>query len=256
MADFQFIKVAETDRIAHLTLARPPLNVLNIALLTEINAYLESLIARRDLCALLIDGDGKMFSSGVDVPEHKKDMVATMIRTFHQTFRLMNRLPMPTICAAHGGAYGGAMELAIFCDIVLASDDLKIGVPEIKLGVFPPLAVAHLMQFVGAKKAAELIYTGAVVNAAEAQRIGLVNHVFPAADFTKSAGQFVAQFKSLSAFSLGHAKRAFQRVVMRDFDHALDEAESIFLTDLMEGHDPNEGLAAFIEKRKPVWKDK
>jgi cyclohexa-1,5-dienecarbonyl-CoA hydratase len=256
MADCQLIKVSEKDRIAHLTLARPPLNVLNIALLTEINAYLESLIARRDLCALLIDGEGKMFSSGVDVPEHKKDMVSTMIRTFHQTFRLMNRLPMPTICAAHVGAYGGAMELVIFCEIVLASDDLKIGVPEIKLGVFPPLAVAHLMQFVGAKKAAELIYTGAVLNAGEAQRIGLVNHVFPAADFTKSVEQFVGQFKPLSAFALRNAKHAFQRVVMKDFERDLDEAESIYLTDLMEGHDPTEGLAAFMEKRKPVWKDK
>jgi len=256
MSDFKLIKVAELDRIAHLTLARPPLNVLNIAMLTEINACLEKLIGRVDLCALLIDGEGKMFSSGVDVPEHKKELVGTMIRTFHQTFRLMNRLPMPTVCAAHGGAYGGAMELAIFCDIVLASDDLKIGVPEIKLGVFPPLAVAHLMQFVGAKKAAELIYTGAVLNAAEAQRIGLVNHVFPAAEFAQSVDDFIGQFKSLSAFSLRHAKRAFQRVVMKDFEHALDAAESVYLEDLMEGHDPNEGLAAFMEKRKPVWKDK
>ncbi len=255
MTKFELIKTSEADRIARLTLARPPLNVLNIAMLTEINAYLESLIGRHDLCALLITGEGKMFSSGVDVPEHKKDMAEKMIRTFHQTFRLMDRLPMPTLCAAHGGAYGGAMELAIFCDILLACDDLKIGVPEIKLGVFPPLAVAHLMQFVGSKKAAELIYTGSVVNAVEAQRIGLVNHVYPAAEFAPAVDQFVGQFKSLSAFSLGQAKRAFQRVVMKDFERALDEAEAIYLKDLMDGHDSNEGLAAFMEKRKPVWKD-
>ncbi|MBI5867608.1 MAG: enoyl-CoA hydratase/isomerase family protein [candidate division Zixibacteria bacterium] len=255
MTDRQYIKVTEADRIARLTLARPPLNVLNIAMLTEINAYLELLIGRRDLCVLLIIGEGKMFSSGVDVPEHKKDMAEKMIRTFHQTFRLMNRLPMPTVCAAHGGAYGGAMELAIFCDILLACDDLKIGVPEIKLGVFPPLAVAHLMQFVGSKKAAELIYTGAVMNAVEAQRIGLVNHVYPVAEFAAAVEQFIGQFKSLSAFSLGQAKRAFQRVVMKDFELALDEAEAIYLKDLMNGHDANEGLAAFMEKRKPAWKD-
>lgn len=255
MKNFQLIKTAESDRLAHLTLARPPLNVLNIAMLSEINAYLESLIGRHDVCALLIDGEGKMFSSGVDVPEHKKEMAGQMIGTFHQTFRLMHRLPMPTVCAAHGGAYGGAMELAIFADIVLASDDLKIGVPEIKLGVFPPLAIAHLSQIVGVKKAAELVFTGCVLNATEASSIGLVNHVFPAADFAQRVEQFVDQFRLLSVFSLMQAKRAFQRIVMPDFGHALDEAEAIYLNDLMTGQDPSEGLAAFMEKRKPVWKD-
>jgi cyclohexa-1,5-dienecarbonyl-CoA hydratase len=253
---YEFIKVDERNRIARLTLARPPLNVLNMAMLSEINAHLETLVGRQDLCALVIDGEGKVFSSGVDVPEHQKGTVDAMIGTFHKTFRIMHRLPMPTIAAAHGGAYGGAMELAVFCDIILAADDLRIGVPEIKLGVFPPLAVAHLAQIIGVKKAAELIFTGTLIQADEALSIGLVNHVYPAAEFRATVEKFTERFSSLSAFSLYQVKRAFRRVVMPDVERALDEAERIYLRDLMEGDDPSEGLNAFIEKRAPVWADR
>lgn len=254
--DFKTIKISEANRCARLTLARPPLNVLNIAMLGEINRYLEGLIARDDLCALLIDGEGKAFSAGVDVPEHKKETVDKMIGTFHQTFRLMHKLPMPTVCAVHGGVYGGAMELAIFCDMILAADDLKIGVPEITLGVFPPLAIAHLSQIVGIQKAAELCYTGAVLDAAESLRIGLVNHVYPATEFPAAVDRFMMRLTRLSAFSLRQAKESFRRAVMHDFERALSATEAVYLKDLMSGADPTEGLAAFMEKRKPKWSHK
>lgn len=253
MKRYEFIKVRESNRTTRLTLARPPLNVLNIAMLSEINGYLETLVGRQDLCALVIDAEGKVFSSGVDVPEHQKGTVDVMIGTFHDTFRLMHRLPMPTVASVHGGAYGGAMELAIFCDIILAADDLKIGVPEIKLGVFPPLAVAHLAQIVGAKKAAELIFTGSVLGADEALRIGLINHVYPAADFRTAVDQFVDKLSGLSAFSLRCVKRAFRLANQVEFERELKEAETVYLRDLMAGHDPTEGLTAFMEKRAPVW---
>ncbi len=254
--DFQFIKVKEENRILRMTLARPPLNVLNMAMIREINGFLETLIDRTDLCALVIDGEGKMLCAGVDVPEHRQPTAEEMITTFHRMFRIMHKLPMPTVCAAHGGAYGGAMELIMFCDVVLAADNMKIGVPEITLGVFPPLAVAHLSRIVGANKAAEMIYTGAVIDAKEAHRIGLANHVYPADDFAASVDKFVDQFTRLSAFSLRQAKRAFQSVVSPNFERELDAAERIYVKDLMEGHDATEGLTAFMEKRKPEWTDK
>lgn len=256
MADFEFIKVTEHERIVRMTLARPPVNVLNIAMLSEINRYLESLVDRKDICALVIDGEGKHFCAGVDVPEHKKETVGDMIGTFHQTFRIMAKLSMPMVCAVHGGAYGGGLELAVFADIILAADDLKIGVPEITLGVFPPLAVVHLARMIGVNRAAELIYTGAIIGADEAARIGLVNHVYPAAEFRAAVEKFVGQFKKLSAFALGQAKAAFKKVTMADFEAALQTAETRYLDDLMAGNDPTEGLTAFMEKRKPVWQDK
>lgn len=256
MKDFEFIKVSEAGQTARLVLARPPLNVLNIAMLEEINLYLLSLEDRTDLCVLSITGEGKHFCAGVDVPEHRKKTIAKMLGTFHETFRLLHRLPMPTVCAVQGGAYGGGMELALFCDIVLAADDLKIGVPEITLGVFPPLAIAHLAQIVGTQRAAELVYTGKIVEAPEAQRLGLVNHVFPAADLPEALEKLTARLGKLSAFSLCKAKDAFRAVVSPDFARRLDTAEKIYLKELMTGEDPVEGLNAFMEKRAPVWKQR
>ena len=250
VTEFQLIKTTESGRVARLTLARPPLNVLNIAMLTEMNTYLESLISDSGVSALVINGEGRMFSSGVDVPEHKPDMVDEMIGTFHRTFRLMHQLPIPTIAAVHGGAYGGALELAIFCDIVLAADDARLGVPEIKLGVFPPLAIAHLASIVGVKKAAELIFTGDLVDAQEALRIGLVNHVYPAEQFAAEVDKFVGKFSKLSGYSLRSAKDAFRKSVLTDFDRSLQAAETVYLKELMRGSDPTEGLVAFMEKRR------
>ncbi len=253
---YETIKTTEGERVVRMTLARPPLNVLNIAMMGEINAYLETLADRTDLCLLVIDGEGKSFCAGVDVPEHRKDTVDLMLKTFHQTFRLLYRLPMPTLCAVHGGAYGGGMELATFCDIILAADNLKIGVPEITLGVFPPVAVAYLTRMLGVHRAAELIYTGSIIDAEEARRIGLVNHVFGADELTGAVDKYVAKFGKLSAYSLRKAKDSMRAVVGQDFETALATAETLFLKDLMAGEDPTEGLQAFMDKRAPSWADR
>lgn len=255
MTGYQFIKFSESDRAARLTLARPPVNVLNIAMLREVNACLDHVADRTDLCALLIEAEGAVFSAGVDVPEHKQETVAEMMEAFHGAFRRLNALSMPVVAAAQGGAYGGGMELAIFCDILLAADDLKIGVPEITLGVFPPVAVAHLAHIVGINKAAELIFTGATIDAHEALRIGLANHVFPAAQFRDEVNRFLGRLTRLSAFSLRQTKQAFKRAMASDFTRALEKAEVVYLHELMAGSDPTEGLVAFIEKRNPVWKN-
>ncbi len=256
MTENEFIRVAEGDRYAHLTLSRPPLNVLNIAMIGAIYDYLESLTSRRDLCGLLIDAEGPVFSAGVDVPEHRRETAEQMIETFHRTIRLLDELPMPVVAAVHGGAYGGGMELAVFCDMVLAADDLKIGVPEITLGVYPPVAVAHLSRIVGFHLAAELILTGRILNAREASSMGLVNHVYPVASFRAEVTAFMSQLTRLSAFSLGHARRALRRGSRSAFAEALATSEAIYLNDLMAGSDPAEGLEAFAQKRQPQWKDR
>lgn len=256
MISSQQVRLNVEGRVARLTLARPPVNVMNIAMIRTMNALLTSLTTRGDLCALLIDAEGPVFSAGVDVPEHRRETVEQMIGTFHQTVRLIDDLPMPVVAAVHGGAYGGGMELAIFCDMVLASDDLKIGVPEITLGVYPPVAVAHLARIIGYHRAAELILTGRVLNAAEAHAIGMVNHVYPSRDFRRAVDDFMTQLTRLSAFSLRQTRRALRQTALLGFDEALAKAESIYLRDLMSGSDPAEGLDAFVEKRSPIWRDR
>lgn len=251
----EFIKPREHDRYAQLTLSRAPLNIITIAMATEINAYLDALSTRKDLCALLIDADGPDFSAGVDIPEHRADTVEQMIREFHRMIRLLHGLPMPVIAAIHGGTYGGGMELAAFCDIVLAADDLKIGVPEITLGVYPPVAVAALSQIIGYHRAAELVLTGRIIDAAEAQAIGLVNHVYPSPQFRERTEQYMTQWARLSAFSLRTTRRALRRSSFSSFDDALRMSETAYLRELMTGSDPSEGLDAFMQKRRPQWRD-
>lgn len=250
------IRTSEADRIARLTLTHPPLNVLNMAMISEMNHYVSSLSSREDLCVLVIDAEGDHFCAGVDVPEHRADTVAQMLGTFHDLFRLLYRLPFPVVCGLKGGTYGGGMELACFCDIAVAADDIKMGVPEITLGVFPPVAIAHLSRLVGAGKAAELIYTGRIVDAQEALRIGLVSRVCRRADLEGEVDKTAGRLARHSAFSLRQTRNAFRAAVMPDFEEVLERAEDAYLNDLMAGEDPALGLEAFMEKRKPEWKHK
>jgi len=179
MTKLQHVKLTDTSPVARLTLARPPLNVLNIAMINEMNSCLEALRQKSDLCALLFDAEGAHFCAGVDVGEHQVDTVPFMLGSFHKLIRLVHGFPCPVVCAVQGNALGGGLELATICDITVAASNARLGVPEITLGVFPPVAIAYLHRLVGAAKAAELILTGALVDAAEALRIGACERVVP-----------------------------------------------------------------------------
>ncbi len=251
-----FFETCEHERYAQLTLSHPPLNILNIAMLNGINDYLDSLSSRKNLCALLIDAQGPAFSAGVDIPEHRTETVAQMLGAFHQTIRLVHRLPMPVVAAVHGVTYGGGMELALVCDVVLASDDLKIGVPEITLGVYPPVAVALLAQVTGYRYAAEMILTGHVIDANTASKIGLVNHVYSARLFRNHVSDYLEKFTRLSAYSLRQTRRALRNASWGTLEASLTASEATYLEELMHGNDPSEGLTAFMLKRPPQWLDR
>ncbi len=152
-----------------------------------------------------------------------------------------------------GAALGGGCELAMACDFVLASDRARFGQPEINLGVFPPVAAYQFSRQLAPRKGLELLLTGEPVDAAAAERLGLVNAVFPAAEFDARASDWLSRLYKQSASSLRFAKRAFRIAQSADFDQRLADVERLYLEDLMKTHDANEGLNAFIEKRRPVW---
>jgi len=256
MPPHEFIRVREDNRVLRLTLARPPLNVLNIAMLHEIGTAAGAMRTRPDLCAVLIDAEGSVFSAGVDVPEHRQETVRAMLAAVHTAIRAILALPMPTVAAVQGGAYGGGLELAMACDMILAAENAKFAFPEITLGVFPPFAAAILPQTVGRNLARELILTGRVFDATEALQFGLLSGVLPAGNFMTEVDGFVEQFRSLSAFSLSRAKSACRLADQEQLDKALQQIEAVYLEDLMQGEDPGEGLTAFIEKRTPRWRDR
>jgi len=239
-----------------ITLADPPLNILDIAMLEELRDALARVSPDRHV--LIIDAKGeKAFSAGASVQDHVAETVAVMLHNFHDCFRMLSRLDIVTVALVRGLALGGGCELAMACDFVLASDRATFGQPEINLGVFPPVAAYQLSRLGSPRKGLELLLTGESLDAAAAERLGLVNAVFPAAEFDARAGEWLQRLYRQSASSLRFAKRAFRLAQSTDrsadFDERLAKVERLYLDELMKSSDANEGLAAFMEKRKPAW---
>ncbi|MBN2489919.1 MAG: enoyl-CoA hydratase/isomerase family protein [Planctomycetes bacterium] len=254
MSNHEFLRVAVEDGIATITLNRPPLNVLNIPMMRELNTVLGSELDHDALGAIVFRAEGKAFSAGVDVADHTGAKVAEMIRLFHGIFRQLAATDALTIAAVGRAALGGGCELACFCDIVLASDRAKFGQPEIQVGVLPPVAACLLPAQIGIKKAIELNALGATIDAAEAHRIGLVNQVFPADTFDRDVDAYLAPLKKLSRPVVRLAKRTTALQVREAMLAQLDRVEAIYLEELMQLEDAHEGIAAFLEKRDPIWK--
>ena len=241
--------------VATLTLNRAPVNILNIEMMEEINTYLEGLKKEKSLKLLIIQAMGKAFSAGVDVGEHLGDMAPKMIETFDRIFRLMDALKIPSIAVVNGSALGGGCELALYCDMVIATEKAKFGQPEIQVGVFPPIAALILPRIIGRKKAMELILAGETISAQEAYSLGLVNKVVPEASLAQEVETFIGKFARLSGTVLKLAKEATLTGLNDDIDQGLKKIEKIYLDQLMKSHDAMEGLKSFLEKRKPTWKD-
>jgi len=243
------------DRVARITLARPPLNVLNIAMMREISEALSE-ANQREVVAIVFDADKncRAFSAGVAVEEHVEGTIYQMLDAFHGIFRQLEQIAKPAIAVVDEAALGGGCELVAACDIVIASDRARFGQPEIKLGVFPPVAAILLPLVIGEKRARELILTGEIIDATEASRLGLCNHVVPSAHLEGKLLEVLAKLRELSGTSLQFARQSLDLGRARTLDAALSEQENIYLHDLMKTADANEGIKSFMDKRKPVWR--
>lgn len=254
---FQHITFEKKDGVARLTLNKPPFNVLDIAMMREINAALEGLGGDTAVKVLVFEAveGSKAFSAGVDVSDHTADKVEEMIEVFHRIFRLLDGLEIPTVAVVERAALGGGCELVLFCDMVIASEKASFGQPEIQVGVFPPIAAVALPGIVGPKKALEMVLIGDRIRAAEAERLGLVNKVVPPEELRAAADEFVGKLAGLSGAVLRLTKRAVRVGSDGSFDEGLAAVEELYLGPLMDTEDAHEGLAAFMEKRAPVWKE-
>lgn len=240
--------------VARIALARPPWNVLDMQAIRELGQAVGEADQNREVAAIVLAAEGeKAFSTGVDVRDHTADRVEEMLGLFHGVFRMLARTAKITIAAVRGHCLGGGCELATFCDLVVAAEDAQFGQPEIRLACFPPIAATTFPRLVGEKKAAELLLTGKSIGAAEAAALGLVNRVVPAAELDAAVGSLLAELFKNSAAALVLAKRALRLGWAEEFDRRLDEVESLYLKELMRTHDAEEGLRAFMEKRKPIW---
>jgi cyclohexa-1,5-dienecarbonyl-CoA hydratase len=258
MPDFANIKFEVQDRVARITFNRPPLNVMNIAMMREINAALNDCAQKRDLAAIVFDAaEGtRAFSAGVAVEEHVPATVFQMLDSFHAIFRTLQQIGKPTIAVVDGPALGGGCELVAACDIVIASDRAKFGQPEIKLGVFPPVAAILLPAIIGERRARELILTGELIEAEEALRLGLANYVVASDEIAPKTQEVLGKLRELSASALSMTRMALDLGTRQSFESALTNVENLYLHELMKTEDAEEGVRAFMEKRKPEWRNR
>jgi enoyl-CoA hydratase/carnithine racemase len=245
--------------VAHLTLNRPKQNIMNIEMLREIARAIESLSAREDVRLIVLDAAPECegyFSLGVGAEGYTQQMVFQMMDAFHNVFRAMLEISKPVLAVVEGVASGAGAELAAFCDLVVATEQAQFRQPEIKLGVFPPMGAVVYPRVIGPRRAMELLLTGDPINAFQAQGIGLVNRVVPKEKLKETVDALVRRISEQSGPVLSLLKRVVFEGTWKPFDEALKSAQDIYLNQLFDLQDSQEGLRALIEKRKPVWKNK
>jgi cyclohexa-1,5-dienecarbonyl-CoA hydratase len=257
--EFRFIRWDAVGDVAHLTLDRPKQNVMNITMLREMARAIESLSPREDVRLILLDASPECegyFSLGVGAEGYTHQMVFQMMDAFHTVFRVMNELSKPVLAVVEGVASGAGAELVAFCDLVIATENAQFRQPEIKLGVFPPMGAVVYPRIIGPHRAMELLLTGEPINAYQALQMGLVNRVVPREKLKETVDALVKRISEQSGPVLTLLKRVVFEGTWRPFEEALKRGQDIYLNQLFDLQDSQEGLRALIEKRKPVWKNR
>jgi cyclohexa-1,5-dienecarbonyl-CoA hydratase len=256
----QKIKIEYTheNSVARITLDDGKGNVLDSIMMKELNELLNTFITKSDLKLITFEGAGKHFSFGASVEEHKKENAPKMLKEFHQLFYTIADLAIPTLAKISGQCLGGGLELALICNFLFADKSANLGQPEILLGVFPPPASVILPLKIGNAKAEELILTGKSISAEEGKAIGLINEVFEnKEEMEKGSDEWITKnILKKSASSLRHTVKASRTTFNHLLRKMLPAVEEMYLKELMETDDANEGINSFLEKRKPTWKNR
>ncbi len=256
---FQFIRWDASTNAARLTLARPKQNVFNIQMFREMTRAIESLNVRDDVRLVVIDSAPECegyFSAGVEAAGYKADQVFQVMDAFHSVLLAMVQVSKPVLAVVDGVATGAGCELAAFCDMVIASENAKFLQPEIKLGVFPPMGAVVYPRVIGPKRAMEMLLTGDPVTPQQALVMGLVNRVVKRTELAATVDSVVKRVSDLSGPVLSLIKRVTFEATWKPFEEALKNSQDIYLNQLFDLEDSQEGLRALVEKRKPVWKNK
>jgi cyclohexa-1,5-dienecarbonyl-CoA hydratase len=244
-------------QVIRLTLNAPKANVLDAEMMAELQKSLDDLRGQLSVKLVQFIGAGDHFCFGASVAEHTRESAPQMLKQFHQLFYTLADLAVPTAAVVSGQCLGGGMELALMCNFMFADRSAILGQPEIQLGVFAPPASLLLPMKVGQARADDLLLTGRVMPAEEAEQMGLLTRLFDDRE-SMLAGveawtgkQITRKSASSLRFAVQAARLEFNRVVKA----RLKEQEQQYLDELMATHDANEGIASFLEKRKPDWRD-
>jgi cyclohexa-1,5-dienecarbonyl-CoA hydratase len=242
--------------LARIVLRHPPLNVIDISMMEELSRVLAEIESRPSTSVIVLSGQGKAFSAGVDIAAHTPDKVEEMLGKFHAVIRALVATKKVTVASVHGACLGGGAELAMVCDLVHTAENAQWGFPEIKLGCYPPVACTALAALVGQKRAADLILTGRTISGREAAEIGMATSACPEAELGAGIEQSMNRLSQLSPAALAITKKASYAWDSMHFDKGLARAEKVYFEDLMKTTDAAEGIRAFLEKRPPKWAGK
>ncbi len=257
MADWQYVKLSVEDRVAVVTIEHPPVNALDATTLEELGAALDAIEANADARVVVLTGAGQAFVAGADIREiaalQTPEQAANLLAQAHVFFDRLDVFARPVIAAVNGYCLGGGNELALACDIRLASDRARFGQPEINLGIIPGFGgTQRLTRLVGPARAAEIMLTGADISAQEALRYGLVNKVVPDGTVVREARNLGRLLATKSAGAMAAILRLVQVAQSAAPAEGLAEERAAFSA-LIGTPDMREGLAAFREKRKPAF---
>ena len=253
------VKLDIRDRIAVITINRPEKrNALSLEVREDLYQRLKEVDSREDIRAAIITGAGEAFVAGADIASMKDYTVENALeasRNGSRIFSFIENMKIPVIAAINGWALGGGCELALACDIRICSDDARFGQTEVKIGIIPGYgANIRLPRLIGAGKAKELIYTGRIIDAAEAERIGLVNSVVSKEDLMDEAIKLAGRISKGPA-SINLAKQAINKAFDLEMNDALELSSKLY-GDVYNTRDSREGINAFLEKRKPEFTGK
>ncbi|MGA6983181.1 MAG: enoyl-CoA hydratase/isomerase family protein [Candidatus Sulfotelmatobacter sp.] len=253
VTEFSRLAVDIHSSVGRIVLRNSPLNVVDIRMMEELTSALSEIESRPDVAVILLSGEGKCFSAGVDVAAHTPDKVEEMLQKFHAVIRALVATRKVTIAMVQGNCLGGGAELAMVCDIVYTSSSALWGFPEIRLGCYPPVACAALPALVGQKRASELILTGRTISGTEAATIGLASHAVADEELQATVDRTASELTRLSSAALDVTKKALYTWDAMHFDKGLARAEKIYLEELIHTADAQEGIRAFMQKRQPSW---
>jgi cyclohexa-1,5-dienecarbonyl-CoA hydratase len=254
--DFQHVKYRIEGEVARLTLDRPEHNLLNERMLAEVAAGVNSIGSRSDVKMIVLDSAAKAFCGGIELGEYTQRRVFQLVEAFHNTFLAMLDTSKPLLVVVNGPAFGGGAELAALGDLVIATPKAKFAQPEIKLGVFPPLAAAILPNILGLKLASELVMMGETISAERACEFGLVNWLVPENELQKKVDEVIDKVTAQSGPVLTMAKKAILGSMGLPLRDAVRTSMRVFLNELGDLEDSQEGVRALVEKRAPQWKNR
>jgi cyclohexa-1,5-dienecarbonyl-CoA hydratase len=255
MKDLKFHELTTDKGVARIALNRPKHNVFNIEMMEELTAMLAELAGDADLKCVVIGAQGPSWCAGVEVADHKPELAPDMIRVFDALLKQIHALPVPSIAAVNGACLGGGMEVAIACDMVVASKASVFGQPEIKLGFLPPYAAVRLPQLIGPSKAIEICTTGRRYSAEAVYQMGLVAELLDAETFEDGLAKLIKEIQHCSPLIIRLNKKAVTMHLGMDLDKAMESVGDVFLNQLMKTADTLEGIKSFEEKRRPEWKN-